>query len=122
MTQKSRAQSGEAAASREPSKTPSSGGCSQQYKKETRELKATVKEMEKTMEELQTAMALMQLTVKQQRDAIRSLQERGTGIEANNNKMVTDAEKEEDSGILTNNVGSTTITLQLSRSSSSPLK
>ncbi|KAL1469892.1 hypothetical protein MTO96_024765 [Rhipicephalus appendiculatus] len=115
MTQKSRAPSGETAASKEPSKTPSNGGCSEQCKKETRELKATVKEMEKAMEELQTAMAAMQLTIKQQRgvidqqrDAIRRLQEREPGIEANNNKMATDAE-EEDSGIPTNNMGSTAI-------------
>ncbi|KAH6923032.1 hypothetical protein HPB50_020756 [Hyalomma asiaticum] len=115
MTQKSRAPSGAAAASKEPGKTPSSGGCSEQCKKETRELKATVKKMEKAMEELQTAMAAMQLTIKQQRgvidqqrDAIRRLQERGTGIEANSNKMATDAD-EEDSGIPTNIMGSTAI-------------
>lgn len=115
MTQKSRAPSGAAAASKEPGKTPSSGGCSEQCKKETRELKATVKKMEKAMEELQTAMAAMQLTIKhqrgvidQQRDAIRRLQERGTGTEANNNKMATDAD-EEDSGIPTNIMGSTAI-------------
>ncbi|KAH7963721.1 hypothetical protein HPB52_022459 [Rhipicephalus sanguineus] len=71
--------------------------------------------MEKAMEELQTAMAAMQLTIiqqrgviDQQRDAIRRLQERGTGIEANNNKMATDAE-EEDRGIPTSNMGSTAI-------------
>ncbi|KAH7946516.1 hypothetical protein HPB52_000268 [Rhipicephalus sanguineus] len=67
------------------------------------------------MEALQTTMAAMQLTIKQQRgvidqqrDAITRLQERGTGIEANNNKMARDAE-EEDSGIRTNNMGSTAI-------------
>ncbi|KAL3245912.1 hypothetical protein MRX96_058118 [Rhipicephalus microplus] len=85
MTQTSGALSRAAAATlKEPGKMPSGGGCSEQCKKETRELKATVKKMEKAMEELQTAMAATQLTIKQQRgvideqrDAIRRLQEGG---------------------------------------------
>ncbi|KAL3228649.1 hypothetical protein MRX96_023783 [Rhipicephalus microplus] len=53
MMQKSGALSRAAAATlKEPGKTPSGGGCSEQCKKETRELKATVKKMEKAMEEL----------------------------------------------------------------------
>ncbi|KAH8018469.1 hypothetical protein HPB51_007475 [Rhipicephalus microplus] len=53
MTQKSGAPSRAAAAMlKEPGKMPSGGGCSEQCKKETRELKATVKKMEKAMEEL----------------------------------------------------------------------
>lgn len=89
---------------------PSGGGCSEQCKKETRELKATVKKMEKAMEELQTAMAATQLTIKQQRgvideqrDAIRRLQEGGSRNEANN-KMATDAD-EDDNGTPTNIAG-----------------
>ncbi|KAL3219977.1 hypothetical protein MRX96_005724 [Rhipicephalus microplus] len=82
MTQTSGALSRAAAATlKEPGKMPSGGGCSEQCKKETRELKATVKKMEKAMEELQAA---TQLTIKQQRgvideqrDAIRRLQEGG---------------------------------------------
>ncbi|KAL3228124.1 hypothetical protein MRX96_004040 [Rhipicephalus microplus] len=85
MTQTSGAPNRAAAATlKEPGKMPSGGGGSEQCKKETRELKATVKKMEKAMEELQTAMAATQLTIKQQRgvidqqrDAIRRLQEGG---------------------------------------------
>ncbi|KAH8027845.1 hypothetical protein HPB51_010491 [Rhipicephalus microplus] len=111
MTQTSGALSRAAAATlKEPGKTPSGGGCSEQCKKETRELKATVKKMEKAMEELQTAMAATQLTIKQQRgvideqrDAIRRLQEGGSRNEANN-KMATDAD-EDDNGTPTNITG-----------------
>ncbi|KAH7955233.1 hypothetical protein HPB51_028167 [Rhipicephalus microplus] len=95
---------------KEPGKMPSGGGCSEQCKKETRELKATVKKMEKAMEELQTAMAATKLTIKQQRgvidqqrDAIRRLQEKGSRNEANN-KMATDAD-EDDNGTPTNIAG-----------------
>lgn len=71
MTQTSGALSRAAAATlKEPGKMPSGGGCSEQCKKETRELKATIKKMEKAMEELQTAMAVTQLTIKQQRGVI----------------------------------------------------
>ncbi|KAL3182602.1 hypothetical protein MRX96_034522 [Rhipicephalus microplus] len=71
MTQTSGALSRAAAATlKEPGKMPSGGGCSEQCKKETRELKDTVKKMEKAMEELQTAMAGTQLTIKQQRGVI----------------------------------------------------
>ncbi|KAL3200816.1 hypothetical protein MRX96_013086 [Rhipicephalus microplus] len=111
MTQTSGALSRAAAATlKEPGKMPSGGGCSEQCKKETRELKATVKKMEKAMEELQTAMAATQLTIKQQRgvideqrDAIRRLQEGGSRNEANN-KMATDAD-EDDNGTPTNITG-----------------
>lgn len=98
------ASSGAAAEPKEPGKMPSGGGCSEQCKKETRELKATVKRMEKAMEELQTAMAAMQLTIKQQRgvinqqrDAIRRPQEGETKNEANDVKMSTEADEEDDS-------------------------
>lgn len=112
MTQKSRAPSGAAAATpKEPGKMPSGSSCSEQCKKETRELKATVQKMEKAMEELQTAMAAMQLTIKQQRgvidqqrDAIRRLQEGEARDEANDNKMTTDAD-EKDNGTLANIAG-----------------
>ncbi|KAL3244528.1 hypothetical protein MRX96_002287 [Rhipicephalus microplus] len=85
MTQRSGAPNRVAAATlKEPGKMPSGGGCSEQCKKETRELKATVKKMEKAMKEFQTAWVAMQLTIKQQRgvidqqrDAIRRLQEGG---------------------------------------------
>lgn len=90
---------------------PSGSSCSEQCKKETRELKATVQKMEKAMEELQTAMAAMQLTIKQQRgvidqqrDAIRRLQEGEARDEANDNKMTTDAD-EKDNGTLANIAG-----------------
>ncbi|KAL3235893.1 hypothetical protein MRX96_022323 [Rhipicephalus microplus] len=99
MTQMSGALSRTAAATlKEPGKMPSGGGggCSEQCKKETRELKDIVKKMQKAMEELQTAMAATQLTIKQQRgvideqrDAIRRLQKGGSRNEANN-KMATD--------------------------------
>ncbi|KAH7946243.1 hypothetical protein HPB49_021883 [Dermacentor silvarum] len=112
MTQKSGAPSGAAAATpKEPGKMPSGSSCSEQCKKETRELKGTVQKMEKAMEELQTAMAAMQLTIKQQRgvidqqrDAIRSLQEGEARDEANDNKMTTDAD-EKDNGTLANIAG-----------------
>ncbi|KAL3209480.1 hypothetical protein MRX96_009215 [Rhipicephalus microplus] len=111
MTQTSGALSRAAAATlKEPGKMPSGGGCSEQCKKETRELKVTIKKMEKAMEELQTAMAVTQLTIKQQRgvideqrDAIRRLQEGGSRNEANN-KMATDAD-EDDNGTPTNIAG-----------------
>ncbi|KAL3189090.1 hypothetical protein MRX96_003230 [Rhipicephalus microplus] len=85
MAQKSGAPNSAAAATlKEPGKMPSGGGCSEQCKKETRELKATVKKREKAMEELKMVMAATQLTIKeqrgvidQQRDAIRWLQEGG---------------------------------------------
>ncbi|KAH8022771.1 hypothetical protein HPB51_005069 [Rhipicephalus microplus] len=89
MTQTSGALSRAAAPTlKEPGKMPSGGGggCSEQCKKETWELKDTVKKMKKAMEELQTAMAATQLTIKQQRgvideqrDAIRRLQEGDQG-------------------------------------------
>ncbi|KAH8026776.1 hypothetical protein HPB51_024325 [Rhipicephalus microplus] len=112
MTQKSGAPSRAAAATlKEPVKMPSGGGCSEQCKKETWELKATIKKMEKAMEELQTAMAATQLTIEQQRgvidqqrDAIRRLQEGGSRNEANDNKMATDAD-EEDNGTPTEHRG-----------------
>ncbi|KAL3183243.1 hypothetical protein MRX96_034292 [Rhipicephalus microplus] len=112
MTQKSGAPSRAAAATlKEPVKMLSGGGCSEQCKKETWELKATIKKMEKAMEELQTAMAATQLTIEQQRgvidqqrDAIRRLQEGGSRNEANDNKMATDAD-EEDNGTPMNIAG-----------------
>ncbi|KAH7933111.1 hypothetical protein HPB49_008339 [Dermacentor silvarum] len=112
MTQKSGAPSGAAAATpKEPGKMPSGSSCSEQCKKVTRELKATVQKMEKAMEELQTAMAAMQLTIKQQRgvidqqrDAIRRLQEGEARDEANDNKLTTDAD-EKDNGTLANIAG-----------------
>ncbi|KAH8034814.1 hypothetical protein HPB51_003045 [Rhipicephalus microplus] len=130
MTQTSGALSRAAAATlKKPGKMPSGGGggCSEQCKKETRELKDTVKKMEKAMEELKTAMVATQLTIKQQRgvideqrDAIRRLQEGGSRNEANN-KMATDAD-EVDNGTPTNIAGNRFVNTTTLRPTNSPPK